>query len=518
MFYTGTVKNAKTGLPMAGVSVSDGKNIVKTAEDGSYQLSGWERSNVIHVGLLTEKHDDWFKYTANKSGVYNFEVTPANTDASKFCFFQTSDTEIANRSEHPWTDYYAQKAKEHNPAFIIHTGDIHAKDGLCRHYSVMSNQKMGCPVRYAIGNHDYCAGAYGEQLFEMIYGPTWCSFDCGDIHFVILSIGHGDNPSGYKPQDMFDWLCLDLDMMDESKKLIVFDHDCCFDEYSLTHKLKDAKMEFGDKRLIAWVYGHYHHNCDILQNGVHLICTATPDFGGIDSSPAGLRKININGGQVSSEMMYYGHATEECSDYVWRTKLDGRLGFCSHLLYGDNIIAATMDEGSPKKCGIYMLCCKTGEVKWRFETENAIKNDFATDGGRLYAQDCAGTLYCIDTESGKLIWKVRSKLFRALKTNMSVCVADGLVIAGNQNQLYAYDKESGKQVWYRGTLKGGGTPARFVKDNVNKTVIVSPQWAKITAIEPKTGIVRWENGERGGMVKNKHAAFGGRCIIHSRRV
>ena len=496
MYFKGKVTNAKTGEPIEKVRVSDGKNITFTDSNGNYELEGWERANVLHVGMLTEKHDDWFKYTANKSGVYDFEVTPVDCISDEFCFFHTSDTEIAKRFEHPWVEFFADKAKEQKPAFIIHTGDICAKDGLCRHYSVMRNDIMGCPSRYVIGNHDYCEGSYGEQLYELIYGPTWWSFDCGDIHFIALSIGFGDKPSGYDTKDQFEWLSREFERLEAGKKVIIFNHNCCYDEYNLIHKHGNGEIDLNGKGVIAWVYGHFHQNCDTVKNGVHLICTANMDFGGCDSSAAGMRKITVKQGEVSSEMMYYGRELPSPTEYEWRVKLSGRCGFCTPVLYKNDIITASMNEGSDKECGIYRIDSVSGEIKWYYKTENEIKNNFYIDCEKIYAQDSAGGLYCIDIESGKLIWKNSSRLTGVIYTTMDVVVAGDTVFAGKQNKIYAYDKSTGKLKWFRGWRKGGGTPARFVKDEKRHLLIFNPQWMKMRAYDYQNNKIVWENGEQ----------------------
>ena len=44
-------------------------------------------------------------------------------------------------------------------------------------------------------------GNYGEELYESIYGPTWYSFDVGNVHYVVTPIDHGDNPTDYTQRD-----------------------------------------------------------------------------------------------------------------------------------------------------------------------------------------------------------------------------------------------------------------------------------------------------------------------------
>ena len=97
MFYTGKVTD-KAGLPLAGVRVSDGRNVVLTDAEGRYALPGWERSRVLHVGVLTRNREDWFVCTDGKAGVYDFTLSPA-PQQEDFCFLHVSDTEINGRKQ-----------------------------------------------------------------------------------------------------------------------------------------------------------------------------------------------------------------------------------------------------------------------------------------------------------------------------------------------------------------------------------------------------------------------------------
>ena len=178
MFYTGKVTDSRTGQPLSDIRVSDGKNVVLTDALGHYALPGWERSRVLHVGILTQDRTDWFIYTGGKPGTYDFRVTPVQ-QADDFCFLHVSDTECNGRKRLDWVDFLADQAAVHHPAFLINTGDLYAVEGTKRHAAECTNEMIGCPIRYCIGNHDFTEGEYGEQLFEHLYGPTWCSFDFG---------------------------------------------------------------------------------------------------------------------------------------------------------------------------------------------------------------------------------------------------------------------------------------------------------------------------------------------------
>ena len=122
--YTGHVY-LYDGTPLCNVKVTDGLNISLTDEDGAYTLPGWERANVISVGVLTLYHDDWFRYVDKNQGIYDFYITPV-AEKSSSGFAHISDTEIFldNASVDKWIDFARNSVKSEGCDFLIHTGDI----------------------------------------------------------------------------------------------------------------------------------------------------------------------------------------------------------------------------------------------------------------------------------------------------------------------------------------------------------------------------------------------------------
>ena len=49
--YKGRVTHRVNGAPLVGISVSDGRNVTKTDDDGRFELSGWEKTNFIYLNL-----------------------------------------------------------------------------------------------------------------------------------------------------------------------------------------------------------------------------------------------------------------------------------------------------------------------------------------------------------------------------------------------------------------------------------------------------------------------------------
>ena len=511
MLYTGKVTDARTGLPIIGVRVSDGRNVTFTSEDGSYALPGWEGSRVLHVGLLTQARADWFCCTDGNAGVYDFSVTPAE-QADSFCFLHVSDTEINGRKKLDWVDFLAEQVRVHNPVFLLNTGDLFAVEGTKRHAEECSNELVGCPVRYCIGNHDFTEGDYGEQLFESLYGPTWCSFDLGQFHFVFLSIGKGDKPSGYAPEDQFLWLENDLKTMAPNQKLIICDHDCCADENTFIHTVQGAAFDIGSHNLAAWVFGHMHTNYDIEKNGVRIMCSGNPGEGGIDSSAAGVRKIIVSGTSVTSEYIYNRLPVPAPAQSIWRIQLPCGCEHSQPVLRNGDLFVATMDYGFTTQAGIYRICGQTGAVKWFYNTKNSVKGDIDVQNGQVFAQDCGGSLYCLLEEDGSLLWQRELPLNATCYTRMNVLARNGVVVAGRPRQVFGCDTKTGEVLWSYSHRKGGDTPAKLVWDDANQRVILCGLWYMTAALDIRTGAFAWQETEHPANLRNNTPLIHGNIL------
>lgn len=492
--YKGHVFDLHTSAPIVGICVTDGRNIVKTDAEGAFSLPGWERAHVISVGALTSCHADWFAMIDGHVGDFDFFISPVNTEGGH-TFLQVSDTEISD-SCGPWLDFAKRCVKEEAPEFLIHTGDICRLRGLENHHKEMNNDTMGCPVRYVIGNHDYVDDRYGEYSFERLYGPVWYSFDFGNIHYVILPKKDGDAPSGYEDEDSDIWLKRDLELADQGKKLVCFCHDHCIpDEDGFTIPVGGELLDLKKHNLLAWCFGDYHVHFLNDLGGYYSICTSRPDCGGIDSSPAAVRKVCIgDDGTLSSTLLYNDLSNAaEGDSFAWRTQLDDRILFSTPLYVDGAVYAATFSDGFPKNTAIYRLNAEDGKICWKYDTVDGIKNDMYYADGRLYAQDSFGWVYCLDASNGKCIWKVHTDLGKRLHhTNMSVLVSEGMVFTGSGRRINALSAENGELRWsYEPKKEHGDSPTRLVR--FRDLLIVSHQWCGVYALDIHTGKHVWEN-------------------------
>lgn len=498
--YSGTVTLAESGEPVAGVSVTDGRNVVKTDENGEFTLQGWRKTRFITVtvpaGYWTE---DYYIPADKQTESYDFTLEGSDIAAgSAHSFLQISDTEIGEDGVGEWLDYVKELADEQKPAFLIHTGDICYEPGLKRHLSDMNTDNMGLPVRYIIGNHDYVDGKYGEQLFESIYGPVWYSFEVGNVHYVVTPFQTGgDYSSGYKDDDRWRWLENDLANTSEDMKIIIFNHNKPVSEdYVIEFDRKELDLK--EHELIAWVFGHYHYNYVRSSDGVLEICTARPDCGGIDESPSASRIISVDEtGEVSTELYYYddGRFTQYDSESLTLlANLPGTVLFGEPVYDNGRLYVATADDNWPRTCGVYYINAQSGEMLWEFETVNSVKNNLLLENGKIIAQDCEGNLYCLDAQNGKEIWQTKVTLSSSLNTSTGICTDGTYVYAGCAACVSAVDLENGGDiVWTYDRGKGECSAAEFVLSGSN--LIISSHWDALIALDKTTGQLLWENDD-----------------------
>lgn len=491
--YQGTVYNTLTQKPVVGVTVTDGRNVTKTDAQGRYQLPGWDRAHLISVGLLTQVHDDWYTPIEEGRHQYDFHVVPA-PERSPHTIIHLSDTEIsasATGLDH-WIPFVKEKAAEQQADFIIHTGDICRKPGLIQHREVFNHKTLGVPVRHTLGNHDFVKDPYGEYTYESLYGPVWYSFDFGGIHYIVASIEHGEAPSGYAKDDQWTWLENDLKQKDPEKPLLIMCHGDAHQpsEFHINTPKRMALLQAQNFK--ALIFGHLHVHSFKIEEGAQYVCTANPAFGGIDSSPSALRVLHVDEkGDLTSTMLYNNESkfTAPETTAEWVTQVPGRIQYATPLVTEDGLLVATADDGWPKHCGLTLLS-PAGEIKWFFQTEDSVKNDFALFNGMIYVQDYKGMVYALEASTGRLMWKKQVSIAGDVCTNTNAAIYQGQLFVGHCQQITALDPATGETLWVSALQAlGNSAPCRFVF--YHDLVIVGSNWGQIYALDIHTGKLVW---------------------------
>ncbi len=302
----------KGDKPKSNVMVSDGLNVSKTNSQGIFSLAGHDKQRFIFITTPSgyKTYNAHYQAIKDNGESYDFGIIPSSGVAKdgSHNFIQISDTEIREQQGHQeWISSVNDYAQNQNSAFIMHTGDICYPLGLDSHIKIMNTKNMNCPVYYAIGNHDLVAGEYGEKMFEDLYGPSWYSFDVGNVHYIVTPMLSGDYAPKYTKEDVYRWLKNDLANVDKDMATYIFSHDVgAHNTDKLVYAISpEESIDLETHNLKAWLYGHWHINHIARHGSAYSIGTSTPIRGGIDHTTSSFRVMHIDQkGDFTSELRY----------------------------------------------------------------------------------------------------------------------------------------------------------------------------------------------------------------------
>ena len=297
------------------VAVSDGLHVVQTDAKGTYLLPGHERMRFLFITTPSgyKTFNAFYQQVRKGTSSYDFALYPCSvgikSDGSHQ-FIHLSDTEISTEEGHDmWSRQLCEYADNEKIAFVVHTGDICYEGGLKSHIRILNTRLMdNTQVFYGIGNHDLVKGAYGEELYEKIYGPVFYSFDVGAVHYVMTPMLQGDHRPSYRKEDVYRWLKNDLALVEKGRPIVFFNHS--IPEDTITFRYGISPTEYIDlpaRGVKNWFYGHWHihHQVQHPATKMNLICTATPASGGIDHATSAFRVLAVDAkGKTTSEMRY----------------------------------------------------------------------------------------------------------------------------------------------------------------------------------------------------------------------
>ncbi|WP_316842361.1 PQQ-binding-like beta-propeller repeat protein [Pedobacter gandavensis] len=293
---------------MKGISVSDGQNVLKTDANGNFSLPGHSKNRFIFVTVpagykLAAKH---YLKIEDKVAAYNFGLLPDPTTAGPSVkMLQITDTETDKYND--WIANLKNFSKKQDVGFIVHTGDICYEKGLNFHANQVTPEALGKQVFYCIGNHDLVKGAYGEELFENLFGPVYYSFDAGPAHFIVTPMRSGDVQPSYTVDEVISWMKNDLAATDKNKPVIIFNHDLLTYSDQFVLKGKNDSINLNENNLKAWVYGHWHNNFvrKSDKTGIQYVSSAALSMGGIDNSAGQFLSIEIDKDGVKEIKPHY---------------------------------------------------------------------------------------------------------------------------------------------------------------------------------------------------------------------
>ncbi|SKC84017.1 calcineurin-like phosphoesterase C-terminal domain-containing protein [Ohtaekwangia koreensis] len=351
---TGVVRANAKGV--AGVAVTDGINITYTDAKGNYILNSNAVAEFVYISApkgyaFNHQHGitGFYKRIENAKGSFkaDFDLQKLTVDDTRHNFIVWADPQIQNAEDAallnsqsaPDTFKLVNSYPKETLFHGIGCGDlVWDKFELFADYKE-AVKKTGIPFFQVIGNHDMDIDArtddYSSKTFKEHFGPSYYSYNRGDVHYVTLDdvffLGASKKYIGYISEQQFAWLEQDLAQVKPGATVVVSLHIPVNTGAKRRNKLDEEPIGgvvSNRKELYRLLKpfkahimsGHTHFNEKVIHEGtiehVHGTVCGAWWTGPIcyDGTPNGYAVYEVNG----SEIQWYHKAVGHEKDYQLR--------------------------------------------------------------------------------------------------------------------------------------------------------------------------------------------------------
>ena len=205
----GSVKTPD-GKPLEGIRVTDGRQFVSTAADGSYAMkSDFAEARFIYLSLpntveipLRAGVPQFFRRIPRYADAVQADfVLSEKKPAKDYTLMMIADPQVRpygwDGSMERWGDTVAPDADAFRAScagevYSINLGDLVYNEMYAWDDYMDIAATIQCPTFNVIGNHDYdqftlFETEQGTVFFETYVGPEHYSFDLGDIHYIVFN-------------------------------------------------------------------------------------------------------------------------------------------------------------------------------------------------------------------------------------------------------------------------------------------------------------------------------------------
>ena len=361
------------GKPLAGVVVSDGYEVTTTDKAGRYYLNSEKRNGNVFItipsGYEAQAEDAvpqyWANLTAPAEEVERHDFNLKATDNRRHAIIAVTDIHLANQYDDirqfrqvclPRIREEVEKYRSQGiPVYTVCMGDS-SFDLFWYDYlfdigdfrRTLDENGYPTQVFHSMGNHDNDGATPNDEntdfnatrAYRKVFGPTYYSFNIGDVHYVMLdnivykneaggkkgkNIAGRRNYDHYVSDEQLDWLRKDLSYVTDKNTPIVIGMHCPVFRYKglseaivtrfvspeKAQKLTDVLKEFSN---VHFLTGHTHKNLfckgtgeisNITDHNIAAVCGAwwfTGSHGGLhlgpDGGPAGFEVFTLDGKQM----------------------------------------------------------------------------------------------------------------------------------------------------------------------------------------------------------------------------
>ncbi|KOH44615.1 calcineurin-like phosphoesterase C-terminal domain-containing protein [Sunxiuqinia dokdonensis] len=345
VLYSGNVTCEGKGV--AGVAVTDGVSVCRTDKEGRYSLEGSATSDFVYITspsgyqVPVVNSVPQFFHRVNHEHVksIDFQLVKQVVDDINHGFVVWADPQVKNQEEALQARHVAEelgdwlKTYDERPFHGLGCGDIVGDNPAL--YDDIKNMlsPLGIPFYQSIGNHDLHYNGRSDnasgKVFESHFGPSYYSFNRGEIHYVVLNdvfyIGRDYFYIGYLPEQQLNWLEQDLAQIDEGSTVVLTlhiptalnDQDVMQFAYStISQSLvnKQALYKILKPYQVHILSGHLHQNGNLeiapnlFEHNISSVCGAWWQGPyAEDGTPKGYAVFEANGSELSWYFKSFGY-------------------------------------------------------------------------------------------------------------------------------------------------------------------------------------------------------------------
>lgn len=528
-----------SGRPAAGVSVSNGRAVVRTDADGRFGLPDEGEFVMLTRPTGSTAAPWWHRRADVDADDIRFELVPEEQPLP-YRFVHLTDTHLTvprDPDEDGALEFglYREGSLPHQlsgflralPArvpgvrSVMITGDL-VDHGLPEEYEAYLGALADSPVPVHLipGNHDHMNGRHGSvvsrnnyltntgtpELYERYIGPRWYSFDVAGLHVVALDWHTHELGLDHEVQNA--WVKADLGALPDGSPWILLFHD----------QPAASILDEVPWQPVAAFSGHWHTSRVVEVNGTLHVNSPTTFFASLDYSPPAFRVVTWDGTgiQLATQTLLTVEPAEALGDVStatfapsanvsdhravrWRAGLAGA-AHRQRLAVDRGMIFAGGQIEDRAAGTVEAIDLPTGEPLWRHETSSAVKTTPAPAGPVVIAAEVSGDVTALDRETGDLVWRVPSSDPLRRFAWGGVTVADGRAYVGDPSDLRAIDVATGEVLWRRTDLSPHHNLVNHAAPLVVDDLLVMGFWPTPmhpVGLDAATGATRWATAEMG---------------------
>ena len=534
----GRVYDAASNRGIGEVSVSNGDTIVQSGSDGRYSLAiepQQDRFVFISVPEGYRPQERFYALIGDDPlpDSLDFPLIPApERTQGKFRLAHLSDTHVVvDDSGAVSQEILAHDLNElvssTGPDLAVVTGDLTNMGTIAELESYRSAiESVSIPVFSVFGGHDgnierrsSDADAPCTRNFEAALGPTYYSFDWGGYHFVIYATEESYFSTADRARKER-WLVADLALQPSDRQSVLMLH---------TAPGEGLLSRLSQHNAALVLHGHWHSS-RVFTLGETIVASASSAcFGGIDTRPRGCRLVTFSPQGIQTALHAPGRSVnnksqlsqsaagqrngpapagiaigKETLSLAWQHEFKSPLHRAAPVIFKDSLLISLQSESLPGSNGVTCLDSSSGEERWLYETQSAIKHrcvavahvgspDTANGKDWCAALTVTGQLHLIDLATGDSEWTVELHGHPHRWVYSSPAHNGESIIAGSKAGYGAYALETGAERWHFAPADGDEWPSYICPQIYDEELcIVLVQRRGLLALSMDQGKVVWE--------------------------